>query len=226
MKMRLLFFVAFLTFYMSAYAQFSNKTTEWYPGIVILNDEEIVKGNISYDYSHDIVMCKEGEIIQTFTPHQVHSFKYFDEEANIFHEYITLSNEINPRYQQKAFYEVLLEGDINYVRKRNRFPAYNAKEGYLANRNNRLNEHKVCYEYFVQYEDELIKSRRFKQEVLPIMKSKEQSLQAFMKKNQLKPYDIGDQIELVEYYNNASNLSKPTASQSWEMHTQYIMVVD
>lgn len=226
MKMYLLFLPALLTVSSSVFAQLSNRTTDWYPGIVILNDKEIVKGEISYDYSHDIVMCKEGEVIQTFTPHQVHSFKYFDEEHNIFHEYLTLSNEINPKYQQKAFYEVVLEGDVNFVRKRNRYPAYNAKEGYLSTRNARLNEHKVCYEYFIEYNDELIKSRRFKQEVLPLLKRNDQSLRVYMKENHLKPHNIGDQIELVEYYNHISSLSKPTASHNWEKHNQYIMVVD
>lgn len=216
MKIRLLFFAALLmTFSSSLHAQLSNRNTEWYSGIVILNNNDIVKGDLSYNFSHDLVMCREGETIKTFTPHQVNSFKYFNEETEVFHEFITLSNDIHPKFQQKAFYEVVLEGDINYVRKRNRFPAYNAKEGYLSTPNARLNEHKVCYEYFVQYDNALIKSRRFKQEVLPMMKSKEQSIQAFMKEKQLKPYNIGDQIELVEYYNSTANLSKPTASHSW-----------
>ncbi|WPP49500.1 hypothetical protein [Catalinimonas niigatensis] len=226
MKMYLLFFIAFLTFSSSLQAQLSNRSTIWYPGIIILNNNEIIKGDISYNYAYDIVMCKEGELTKTFTTHQVSSFKYFDEEDNLFHEYITLSNEVTSEYQKKAFYEVVLEGDINYVRKRNRFPAYHAKEGYLATRNAHMNKHKVCYEYFVHYDNDLIKSRRFKQEVLPIMESKEYSISAYMREKQLKTYNIGDQIELVEYYNSVSNLNNRTAIQRTEKPAQYTMVVD
>jgi hypothetical protein len=213
MKILLLFSAFTLTLFVFAHAQISNRSTDWYPGVIILDNNEVMKGDISYDYSHDIVMCKNDDIIKTFTPHQVTAFKYFEKEENLFHHYVTLINEINPKYQQKAFYEVVLEGDINYVRKRNKYPAYNAKEGYLANRNPHLNQHKVCYEYFVQYEDELIKARRFKREVLPIMQNKERSLQTYMKEHQLRPYDIGDQIELVEYYNHTSDLREQTASK-------------
>lgn len=226
MKSFLLFFTAYLTFFSSAHAQLSNRATDWHPGLVILNNHEIVKGDISYDYAYDLVMCKEGDKIQTFTTHQASSFKYFDAESNLFHEYVALSNKITPEYQQKSFYEVVLEGDINYVRKRNRFPAYHPKDGYLATRNAQMNEHKVCYEYFVQYKDELIKSRRFKQEVLPIMKSKEYSIDAYMRANNLRTYNIGDQIELVEYYNSATDINKRTANQPLEKRTQYTMVVD
>ncbi|MDF9795879.1 hypothetical protein OKW21_001142 [Catalinimonas alkaloidigena] len=207
-------FSAFIfTLAVSANAQLSNSTTDWYPGVIILENTEVVKGDISYDYSHDIVMCKIDDVIKTFTPHQVTAFKYYEESENLFHDFVTLTNYINPRYQQKAFYEVVLEGDISYVRKRNKYPAYNAKEGYLANRNKRLNQHKVCYEYFVHYENELIKSKSFKREVLPIMQNKERSLHTYMKKNQLRPYDIGDQIELVEYFNLTSDMREQTAKK-------------
>ncbi len=226
MKRYLLFFATILTFPLTAYPQISNSSTDWNSGIVILNNKEIVKGAISYDYARDIVMCKENETIRTFSPHQVSSFKYFDEAESLFHDFVTLGVEVHPSYQHIAFYELVLEGDINYVRKRNRFPAIQAKEGYLALQNSQLNEHKVCYEYFVHYNDQLIKARRFKKEVLPLMKSKEKSIQAFMKANHLRPYDIGDQIELVEYYNDISGLSKQTANLSPKKHNQFKSVVD
>lgn len=212
MKKFALIISLFLLTTFSAEAQLSKKATPWQEGIIILNNEQVINGEISYDYFYDVVLHRADGLISTYTPQQFISFMYYDEKEDLYHNFVSLDNELNPKYQQKAIYEVVLEGKVNYVRKRNKYPTYEPKKGYLANKNRRLNQHKVAYEYFVQYGDRLIKSRRFKQEVLPLMLDQEQSLAFYMKENNLKSYQVGDQIELVRYFNNNADYNPPTAS--------------
>jgi hypothetical protein len=209
MKQYIFLFLGFLLLNSSSFAQFSARSTDWYPGIIILENEEIVKGEISYDFANDLVMCKSEEKISTFGPHQTRSFRYYEKENNVFHNYEVLQIQQNSFYTRKAFFEIVLEGNVKYVRKHNRYPVTQPQEGHLAYR--RSNPHLVAYDYYTQLEGELIKSRHFKKEVLPALLNKDQRVAAFIKENKLRTYDIGDQIVLLDYFNHTIDKTKQTA---------------
>lgn len=209
MKIRYFFSLAFLLVSITAFAQFENHRTQWYPGVIILDSDEIVKGDLSYDHASDLIMCRSNDKIKTFGPHQAVSFQYYDEKTNVLHKYEVFSIRQNSYYSRKSFFEVVVDGDINYIRKRNRYPVYQPREGYLTKRG--MNSHEVAFDYFVEVDGELIKSRKFNKEVLPQLLLNEQSLESFMKEKRLRTYDIADQIVLLNYYNRKAEKTKTTA---------------
>lgn len=189
-------------------AQF-NHQQEWHPGIVILNDNKILKGDLSYDYANDLIMCRQEGMIKTYGPHKAVSFRYYEEEKNLFHRFKVYELAQNSFYSQKAFFEIVLDGDVDFIRKRNRYDVHQPQEGYLAHR--RTNVHEVAYQYYVLVDDRLVKARKFKKEVLPQLLLNEQSLESYLKDQKLNTYDIGDQIVLLNYYNKRLERTRPTA---------------
>lgn len=217
MKIRYFFSLAFLFITLTVIAQFDNHRSEWYPGVIILESEEIVKGELSYDHASDLIMCRADDRIKTFGPHQAESFQYYDEKTNVLHKYEVFSIRQNSYYNRKSFFEVVIDGDINYIRKRNRYPVYQPRDGYLVERG--MNAHEVAFDYYVEVDGELIKSRRFNKEVLPQLMLNEQSLESFMKEKRLRTYDIADQIVLLNYYNRQAEKTKATANHTEETKT-------
>ena len=208
MKNRYFFSIIFILLTTVCLAQFNNQQ-HWHPGIVILNNDQIIKGDLSYDYANDLIMCQQDGKIKTFGPHQAASFRYYEEEKNLFHRFKVYKLAQNSFYSQKAFFEIVLDGKVDFIRKRNRYDVQQSREGYLAHRS--TNVHEVAYQYYVLVNDRLVKARKFKKEVLPQLLLNEQSLESYMKEQKLRSYDIGDQIVLLNYYNERSERTKPTA---------------
>lgn len=161
-------------------------------------------------------MCREQGKTQTFTAWQVSSFSYYNAPENMQHQFVTLYYTPKPFFEQKAFFEVVLDGNISYLRKHNRFPTYDATEKQLSHvkTNRGKHPHVVCYDYFVYYDNNLVKASQFNKKVLPLMLEREQSPRYFIKKEKLQTHNKGDQITLIQYFNVQQEDLKPTALQT------------
>ncbi|MFP4092484.1 MAG: hypothetical protein ACLFUB_21030 [Cyclobacteriaceae bacterium] len=212
------FFCLLFLLTLSSMAQPSATSTQWYPGIVILQDEQVLRGDISYDFAHDLVMCRQEGTIRTFGPQQAQSFRYYEEEANLLHNFSVYTLQKNSFYEQKGFFEIVLQGDVSYVRKRNKYPIYQTRNGYMQPRDFRNEPHLVAYDYYILVNDEMIKARNFKKEVLPALLQEDRSIKAFMKEKRLRTYDIADQIVLLDYYNKAPRRNSSAALGTSAQH--------
>jgi hypothetical protein len=209
MMKKYFFSAVFLLLVSLCYAQIKNANIEWHEGIIILENDEIVKGELGYDYANDLIMCKEDGKIRTFGPHQAVSFQFYEIEKNLLRRFKVYELAQNSFYSQQGFFEIVVDGEVDYIRKRNRYALYHPRDGYMVHR--KPNMHEVAYDYFVQVNGKLIKARKFKKEVLPQLLLTDQSVEKYMKEQKLTTYDIGDQIVLLNYYNKKSDKAKPTA---------------
>ncbi len=221
MKKNIPAFVVMCFFITAAQADKTATCTPWQPGMVILNDQSILKGNISYDYRHDLVMHRAHGKTKTFTTRQVHSFCYFDQDTRIMHQYLALSNAYGHhaygRYdQKKAFFEIVLEGDISYLRKHNPYRSIdsNRPQRLAVTAHASMSSHVVGYNYFVYYNKHLFKATAFNKKVLPLLRAKNEHVTAYIKKEKLRTYDVGDQIVLIEHLNKQARSTPATAYQS------------
>lgn len=204
------FTLALFLFCSLATAQPYQQLDDWYPGIVILRTDEVIRADISFDPASNLVMCQKDGKLYTYGPHQAVSFQYYNEQDGVLHKFEVFSEQVNSYYSRDAFFEIVVDGDVPYLRKRNRFPVYQPRDGYLAERT--ITPHAKAYDYFVELDGSLSKAKRFKKEVLPHLLQAEASLAGFIKDKRLKVYDIGDQIVLLNYYNRKAETVKATAN--------------
>ncbi len=172
---------------------------EWNPGVVMLESNKILEGDIKYDHKNGVIQCRENGKIKAFSSHGVASFYYLNETTNILHRFIAVEQETKENYRRKQFYEIVLEGDLTLLRKRNK-SADPVRKGHNSGSAS-LMHHILCYDYYVYRDGEMTEINKFKKRVMPLMKDKKREVVSYADKKSLKLYYLMDQISLISYYN-------------------------
>nr|WKN39793.1 hypothetical protein K4G66_13945 [Tunicatimonas sp. TK19036] len=184
---------------------FASTQTPWSSGIIITHDHQLLKGEIRYDYAHDLVMFRETEeaALQTLTTHQVSSFRYYDPEENVMHYFKTYAYQPTAYVTIPSFFEIVVEGEVAYLRKHNPYPYYAPTESrrFAVKERDQVSPHILCYDYYVYLNNEIIRASRFNKEVLPLLEDQNIAIRHHIKENKLRTYDIRDQIQLIQYTN-------------------------
>lgn len=181
-------------------------TADWKQGIVVLDTKEVLSGEVHYDSRHDLVLLRSDtdRRVSVYTVHQVQSFRYYDPQENIIHRFLAVDDS-RTSYSVRNFYEVVSEGDVLYLRRRNRC-ALDPPPGSSV--------HTVAYNYFAYYRGLLVRSQQFERVLLPVLAEAHPSLLPHIKEHRLKPYQVGDQIVLINYFNSRSPVSVANVSLS------------
>lgn len=189
-----LFLIGFLGFVTMTSATPLRTDVAWKKGVIIRNDQGVLNGEVYYDHRYDLVLLREedGQSVRTFTARQVHSFRYYDSQDNIIHDFLVLAHHPVSPYSVPTFYEVVTAGKVLYLRRHNRCPT-TPPPG--------VSPHTVAYDYFAYYHGQLVRSYRFEKELFSALTVESPALLTYSRKHRLRPYDIGDQILLVTYFN-------------------------
>jgi hypothetical protein len=172
---------------------------EWNPGVVILDNNYTLEGDLSYDHKNGIIQCREAGKIKAFSSHKVTSFYYLDKGTNVLHRYIAIEQKTRENYRRKEFYEIVLEGELTLLRKRNK-STDPLRQGHTQSSYN-LMHHILCYDYYVYHQEDLVAVNKFKKNVMPLMKEKKREVASYADQKNLKLYYLMDQISLLSYYN-------------------------
>lgn len=185
---------------------------EWNPGVVMLEGEQVLEGELKYDHKNGVIQCREAGRIKAFSSHGVTSFYYLNKDTNILHRFISVEQETKENYRRKEFYEIVLEGELTLLRKRNK-STDPVRKGHNASSSS-LMHHILCYDYYVYRQGEMISVKKFKKNVLPLMKDKKREVVSYADKKNMKLYYLMDQISLISYYNGLIHGEKGTSHES------------
>lgn len=179
---------------------FSN--SEWKKGVVVLTDDRILTGEVRYNSLHHLVLLRPGEDqpITTLTIRQVQRFFYYDPQNNIIHRFVALEQYLQPNYVARSFYEIVTEGPVSYLRQPNRCSARPPHGSSL---------HTVAYHYFAYYQGKMVRAHAFEKKMLPTLMKQNAALTDYIRSHRLQPHHVGDQIRLVDYFNQ--HFSEPLA---------------
>lgn len=189
-----LFLIGFFGFLTAIQAAPHRMPVDWKEGVIILNNEEVLNGEVYYDHWYDLVLLRDdpNQPVQTFTARQVQSFRYYDPQDNIIHDFLVLAHHPASSYPVPNFYEVVTTGTVLYLRQHNRCPLSPPRD---------VNPHKVAYHYFAYHHGQLVRAQRFTRDLLPTLVQEDPALADYAKVHHLRTYDVGDQILLVEHFN-------------------------
>ena len=172
----------------------SVSNSDWQEGVVILVNDEVLTGEVYFNAHYQLVLLRtgEGQPVTALTAQQVQRFFYYDSQDNIIHRFVAIEQHPQPAYVVQSFYEVVAEGSVRYLRQPNRC-AVRPPHG--------SSPHTVAFNYFVYYQGKIIRAHAFQKELLPVLAQQHPPLIDYQKSLQLKPYLVGDQILLVNYFN-------------------------
>ena len=189
---------------------------EWNPGVVIMEDNLTLEGDLNYDHKNDIIQCREAGKIKAFSAHNVTSFYYLDRGTNVLHRFIAIEQKDRENYRRKEFYEIVLEGELTLLRKRNK-SSDPLRQGHTESSYNMMH-HILCYDYYVYHREDLVEINKFRKNVMPLMKEKKREVATYADKKSLKLHYLMDQITLLSYYNGLVCAENGIAQPSLTYH--------
>jgi hypothetical protein len=169
---------------------------EWNKGTITLKTNVSISGEINYNQDYDIVQCKTAHGIKAFSTFNVTAFEYFDKKFEVY-RFFKVFEENKGTYKKKAFYEIVLEGEISMLRKKRLFI-----QNYNVMIQEDLSEEKE-FDYYISKDGKIHNLRKFKKTVVnAIMKDKNAEVTSFIEREKLTTYSIRDQLFIIDYYNS------------------------
>jgi hypothetical protein len=194
----------------SCHFAFSLPQTPWSAGLITTNDNSLLQGEVCYNYAHDIVMFRKSPkaTVTTFSARDIASFRYYDEQQKVVHYYKTFLFQSSEFTSQLGFFEIVVSGDIFYLRKHNQMAYFDGTDErrFSVKKSARISPHLLCYDYYVLLGDEIIRAKRFKKDVLPWLLEQNIAVSDHMRENKLSPSFVDHQIRLLQYANEQLSL--------------------
>lgn len=176
---------------------------KWHKGLIVLNSQKALEGKVKYNHVYDAVMLYADGKVTTYSPSQVDYFYYIQNESGVVFDYKSFPYESvkDGTYERKYFFEVLLDGEVLYLRKGNK------KASFLENENIRkilpkLDVEKTCYDYFMLYNDNVVCINDFVDEAMPLLQQDYPNrIPDFITAKDIRNYTPHDKLVILHYYN-------------------------
>lgn len=166
------------------------KTIEWDNAVVVLNNNEVLVGEVVIQPGLDLILFKAGETRTFYAADKINYININDGDVNIPRKFVSLRSDKHGR-PTINLYEVVIQGELSVLRKPrgSSLPDFNDAHG---------------YEYFVKESSGLVKLSDFRKSIYPIIEQyySEGQLMKFMNQENLSPWSPSDAIKLIEIYND------------------------
>lgn len=201
-----IFFTLLIVFFISIVSTPAKERFIWHRGTVSLNTGESVEGEIYYNAHLEVVVCKMDRRVETYSSSKVDKFQYYDAELEIARKYVSHYYNESSTYKVKVFFEIVLSGNVALLRRNNKFSVQGYSDYFTINDQSFDSNSLNGYTYYSYYNDEFVNLRKFKKQLLPMLKGQfGPELSNYIAKYNLKSHVIKDQILIVDYYNFLSN---------------------
>ena len=200
MKLRTTIFFFLLFFVAKAYSATKYPTLHWNKGVVVLQDNTVIYGDISYIYEYNLVFIKEDKTIRSYSSSNIESVRYYDARVNINRYFIRLKkgpidNSLNAK--SNILFEVVVSGNIQLLRVPKKYVGKFGKSDFLEDQRN--------YNYYLFAYESLVNLSDFREIFLPQLLSRNRQLtQQLIDKNKLNMDNQGDCVKLIVLCNEAS----------------------
>lgn len=197
------FFLGFVTLLVAVVQgvafPFSNQPGFWCPGKVVLENQQVVRGEINYDLKFNAVQVRHDGVIRTYTAERIAYFDLFDQVKHRDRHYIAIDHQLDEGYRRKTFFEVLTEGDLTVLRKTKYVRRPRVTEDKRAPH---IYLNTVCkHSYYLFNEGEFFEVDDFKGQVLPLMSRHQAAVSDYIRQCKLKLRKVHEQMRVVHLYN-------------------------
>lgn len=169
----------------------------WYEGVLVLSNNEILRGKFAIEQLHDIVLYQEDVGRAVFPAHKVRSLHFYDAKEDINRRFVSVrqNDVLNPWYH---IYEVVVAGEVTVIRRKK----LNEKHATSA----------ASFTYHIQYQDSVVPLEKFNKRIYPVLATSMGScLEEYIRKNKLKTYRLANSIQIIEFYNRSSRSTEVQA---------------
>lgn len=171
------------------------KSSKWYEGTVVLNDEKMLVGEISLEPTNDFISLRAGGTVVMYAANKIHSFYFFDAEQSTNRKFLSLK-DVDPTKNKNHFYEVVLRGKVNILRQQ--------KPGVEQEANTNF----ANFNYYVRMDNRLTNLSEFRKHIFPLLlQSRNDQIITFIYQNKLNPNSPDNAIKIIDFYNRQEGLN-------------------
>lgn len=162
---------------------------QWNEAVVVLNDHEVLVGEVVIQPSFDIVLFKSGSERTYFPVSKISYINMREEGVNVPRKFVTQVDKENGRSVVRL-YEVVLQGELSVLRKSNGKSLPNFEDAH-------------SFDYFVKENTSVVKLADFKKKIYPKIERyySEKNLTQYLRREHLDPSSPADAIKLIDMYN-------------------------
>ena len=184
----------------------------WYRGEVVFNSEATLHGEVRYDWRGGVVQYRRDGRVQAFGPHLLHSFAFFDVRLNAIRRFEALPSGTGDGHTGKTFFEVVLDGPFQLVRRASPAIGFGVPVGALPAEDADLAFQLSGYAYYVHTGGRFVPLAGFRRELWPVMAGAfGPELKQFMKKYRVSRRTLPGKLRLINQYNVLSGGAVLTA---------------
>ncbi|WP_020531687.1 hypothetical protein [Flexithrix dorotheae] len=171
----------------------------WNKGVVVLNNNEMIEGNLSYDHERELIMVKLEGTTRAYSSHVVTYFQFFDEILRVSRTYLSISGNQQNKRKSNQFFELVLDGSLPIFRKEKKHINFKLV---LNHDNPYFSKYNACFDYFTYYNGEYIELSEFKDYLYPKLNKQNKELISFVDQHNLNLKLTGHLVLLIDYYNS------------------------
>ena len=194
--------IALLTFLFSCPKAFAQKFPSdlWHEGKIVLLEGDTLRGSVKYDLQQDLVQYGvANERTTAFSARKVLFFEIFDNSVRRYRQFFALPFTTTSGYKAPVFFELLEEGKMTLLSRESiEYRTYNSPY-YMGSYSRLVLVHKY---YFLDDKGEISEFTGNKNDLLQLMKNKEDEVEKYIKTNKLRHDDKHDFARIVAYYNS------------------------
>lgn len=165
------------------------QSVEWFPGIVTLESERVIKGDVSINYLHNVLLLKrkEDKGVSVLPAHKLQHVQYFDAHANKDRKFVSVRQVKNAATENRLLEEVL-PGPVPVLRS-------------FYSRKVSLHEEITGHHYYIWFQESLVPAHKFKSQVYPALTETWEEVERFAKDNGLTFASSEEIIRVLKYFN-------------------------
>lgn len=168
----------------------SHAAASWFPGSVVLNDKQVLVGEISVESRYDIVLFRYQDKVDVYPAYKIESVRLYDADFHVNRKFISIRNPSSV-FKSYQLYEIVVAGEISLLRKEEP-DVIVAKEDHEA----------LGYRYLIRYKGELSSLKKFRSRIFPkIRHIPGVEMASFIKTNKLNPNNESSAVLIIQYYN-------------------------
>ena len=175
----------------------------WHEGKIVLDVGDTVRGKIKYSIDQDIIQLESNAKLQSFTARKIVFFEIFDALTGRYRQFYSIPFSLNGSYKSPTFFELLTEGKLTLLA-REALENQTTNTGFYGyggyNRIVLVNKY-----YTVNDKGDIQAFSGKRNDLMLIMRSREDEIKRFMKANRLDTDRTSDLVRIFAYYNTLFN---------------------
>lgn len=206
-----------IVFFLLSQSSYGLPNPIWHPGQLILWDKTTLEGDISYNWSAEMVLLRQSNgRLCTFSAHQINQFGWFDYSTHKHRNFVALPDNRSKQATRQTFFEICTDGPLSVVRRLRRphgllrkvfsNPSYYTDQPQMA-------QNQEHFDYYVYDAGKLRSLDKFFVEIYePLMTSYDQELREYVLKHNLNDRSLLGRLVLIDRYNQLVQQDPRTAS--------------